>query len=68
MKRHPNVVWLVLCKTRRAGLWHAMFHTSHLPAARRALKEQAKKFQKLDHRLHRVVIPESDTLWIARKK
>jgi hypothetical protein len=68
VKRHPNVVWLVLCKTRRARHWHAAFSSSHLPSARRTLKLNAEKFPKLDHRLHRVVIPASDTLWIARKK
>jgi len=68
MKRHPNVVWLVLCKTRRARHWYATFHSTELPRARRSLKEQAEKFPKLDHRLHRVVIPPSDALWIARKK
>lgn len=68
MKRHPNIVWLVLCKTRRARHWHATLSTSHLPAANRALRAQAKKFPKLDHRLHRVEIPEADALWVARKK
>ncbi len=68
MKRHPNIVWLVLCKTRRARNWYATFHSSYLGKARRSFKEQVAKFPKLDHRLHRVEIPESVVLWIARKK
>lgn len=68
MKRHPNVAWLVLCKTRRARLWQVTEHSSHLPRAKRLLRQQAAKFPRLDHRLFRVEIPASDALCIARKR
>lgn len=68
MTRHPNIVWLVLCKTRRARKWVVFGHAAGLRKAQRMLEEQVRRHPKLDHRSLRVEIPESDVLWIARKK
>jgi hypothetical protein len=68
VKRHPNIVWLVLCKTRRSRKWHVSFSDSRLPICRRWLKSVTEQRPELDHRLHRVEIPEADGLWIARKR